>query len=221
MTAKELISDVIPYLRTSDTGLDALNWMEVFRISHLPIVNNEVFLGLITDSDIYDLNIAEEAIGNHNLSLMQPYVYQHQHLYEVIEIVSRLKLTIVPVLDAKKKFLGVISINDIAHSFAHLTAIQTPGGIIVLELALRDYSLADITQIIEGNNAKILSLYVSSPSNSSSIEITIKVNKIDLTSILQTFYRKNYRVKNTFSTDNKSDLIRRDRFESFLNYLNI
>ncbi len=137
MTAKELISDVIPYLRTSDTGLDALNWMEVFRISHLPIVNNEVFLGLITDSDIYDLNIAEEAIGNHNLSLMQPYVYQHQHLYEVIEIVSRLKLTIVPVLDAKKKFLGVISINDIAHSFAHLTAIQTPGGIIVLELALR------------------------------------------------------------------------------------
>ena len=63
MLAEDLLSNVIPALKTSDTGLDALNWMEVFRVSHLPIVNNADFLGLISDSDIYDLNKAEEPLG--------------------------------------------------------------------------------------------------------------------------------------------------------------
>lgn len=92
MLAKFLISDIVPSLRTSDTGLKALNWMEVFRVSHLPIVNNEEFLGLISDTDIYDLNMADEPIGYHRLSLFRPYVLHEQHVYEVIEVLSRLKL---------------------------------------------------------------------------------------------------------------------------------
>ena len=107
MLAKDLISEVIPSLKTSDTGLDALNWMEAFRVSHLPIVNNLVFLGLISDVDIYDLNSAEESLGNHRLSLMKPYVYDHQHIYDVIEIASRLKLSVIPVLNQEKEFLEI------------------------------------------------------------------------------------------------------------------
>src|SRR6266540_1483027 len=98
MLAKDLISDVIPALRTSDTGVKALYWMDIFRISHLPIVNNEEFLGLISDKDIYDLNTADEAIGNHNLSLFSPFVYENQHVYEIIELTAKLQLTVVPVL---------------------------------------------------------------------------------------------------------------------------
>ena len=73
MLAKDLISDVIPALKTSDSGQKALYWMDIFRISHLPIVNNKDFLGLISDKDIYDINMAEEPIGNHSLSLFSPY----------------------------------------------------------------------------------------------------------------------------------------------------
>ena len=98
MLAKDLISDIVPVIRTSETGLKALNWMEIFRVSHLPVVNNEDFLGLISDTDIYDLNKAEEAIGAHPLSLIRPYVYANQHIYEVIDLVSKFNLTIVPVL---------------------------------------------------------------------------------------------------------------------------
>ncbi len=66
MVAKDLISQVIPSLKTSDLGQTALNWMEIFRISHLPIVNNQDFLGLISDADIYDMNRPDEPIGNHD-----------------------------------------------------------------------------------------------------------------------------------------------------------
>ena len=86
MLAKDLISDVIPALKTSDSGQKALYWMDIFRISHLPIVNNEDFLGLISDKDIYDLNMSEDPIGNHTLSLFSPYVTDNQHVYEVMEL---------------------------------------------------------------------------------------------------------------------------------------
>src|SRR5512145_778024 len=99
MLAKDLISDVIPSLRTSDSGQKALYWMDIFRISHLPIVNNVDFLGLISDKDIYDNNMAEEPIGNHQLSLFSPFVTFNQHIYEVMELASELQLSVVPVLD--------------------------------------------------------------------------------------------------------------------------
>ena len=117
MLAKELISDVIPSLHTSDSGQKALYWMDIFRISHLPIVNNEDFLGLISDKDIYDANMSEEPIGNHNLSLFSPFVTESQHIYEVIELASRLTLSVVPVLDHKNHYKGVITNNDLMHLF--------------------------------------------------------------------------------------------------------
>ena len=90
MLARELISDVVTALRTSDSGTSALSWMEVFRVKHLPIVNHREFLGLISDSDIYDLNDPDEPVGNHNLSLQKPYVNEDQHIYEVIELLARM-----------------------------------------------------------------------------------------------------------------------------------
>ena len=108
MLAKDLISEIVPPIRTSDTGIKALSYMDVFRISHLPIVNNTEFLGLISDKDIYDMNMAEEPIGNHTLSLNRPFVLANQHVYEVIELISKEELSLVPVLDEKKNYIGVM-----------------------------------------------------------------------------------------------------------------
>ena len=165
MVAKDLISEIIPSLRTSDTGQTALNWMEIFRISHLPIVNNLDFLGLISDADIYDMNQADEPIGNHKLTLFKPYVTQEQHLFEVIGLAAKLKLSVIPVLDKNDHYKGVITTNDLIRHIAGVSSMDQPGGLIVLELLERDYSLTQITQIVEGNNMKVLSMYITSPPN--------------------------------------------------------
>ena len=221
MLAKDLISDTVPSLRTSDTGLKALSWMDIFRISHLPIVNNTEFLGLISDKDIYDLNMADEPIGNHTLSLSRPFVTANQHIYEVIQLASELKLSIIPVLDDDKKFIGVITLQDLMHFVAELAALKQPGGIIVLELNVNDYSLSQIAQIIESNDAKILSLYVSSPADSTKMDVYIKINSTDLTSIIQTFNRYNYNIKASYQDNEKLDTLYNNRFELFMKYLNV
>ncbi len=221
MLAKDIVSDIIPALRTSDTGLKALSYMDIFRISHMPIVNNTELLGLISDKDIYDLNMADEPIGNHALSLQRPYVFANQHFYEVIEQVAKLNLTIIPVLDDHNKYLGVITLHDLVKEFADLLAVKNPGAIIVLELNINDYSLAHIAQIIESNDAKILSAYVSNNPDSTKLDVTLKINKTDMSSILQTFDRYNYIIKASFMENDKMNELLDDRYELFLRFLNI
>jgi acetoin utilization protein AcuB len=221
MLAKDLISDVIPALKTSDSGQKALYWMDIFRISHLPIVNNEDFLGLISDKDIYDLNMSEEPIGNHTLSLFSPYVTDNQHVYEVMELASRMMLTVVPVLDQNNRYLGLITLTDLLHYFADMAAIKQPGGILVLEINASDYSLTQIAQIVESNDAKILSMYISSHSLSTKMEVTLKINRQDLTSIIQTFNRYNYIIQASFMNDDDMDSLYENRYDLFMKYLNI
>lgn len=221
MVAKDLISEVVPSLKTSDTGQTALNWMEIFRISHLPIVNNQDFLGLISDVDIYDMNQPDEPIGNHALTLLKPYVTTQQHIFEVIGVASRLKLSVVPVLDSKKQFKGVITTNDLIKHIAGLSSMDQAGGIIVLELIERDYSLSQIAQIVESNNVKVLSMYITSPPDSTRLEVTLKVNTGDLVSIIRTFERYNYEVKTWVTSDDSMDSFYSERFDLLMKYLNI
>jgi Mg/Co/Ni transporter MgtE len=221
LIAKELISEVIPSLRLDDDGQKALNWMEIFRISHLPVVDNHQYLGLISDKSVYDLNLIEKKMGDCLEFLMQPYIRSNQHIYEVAAILSELKLTLVPVLDLQHTYLGVVSVMDLSQQFADLVAVHEPGGIIVLELSPIDYSMAQIAQIVEGNDAKILSLYIHREKDSKEIVITLKVNQIDLSPIIQTFVRYDYSIRAVFMEESVINNMYDDRYNQFMKYLNI
>ncbi|MCC6251193.1 MAG: CBS domain-containing protein [Bacteroidia bacterium] len=220
MYARELISDDIPPLKTSDTGDRALEWMNEFRVSHLPIVNNIDFLGLISEADILDFNSAKEAIGAHRLNLSRPFVYDYQHTYDVLKVMSSLKLTVIPVLNDKEQYLGLIHLSSLLQHFAEMASMKESGGLLVLELNLHDYSLSEISRIVESNDAKILSLYVSSSVDSTLLELTIKINRTDLSAIIQTFNRFNYTIKASFHQSEYVDDLK-DRFASFMKYINI
>lgn len=221
MVAKDLISEVIPSLKTSDLGQTALNWMEIFKISHLPIVNNQEFLGLISDADIYDMNQPSEPIGNHALTLYKPFVTTEQHIFEVIGLASRLKLSVVPVLDSKNNYKGVITSNDLIRHIAGISSMDQPGAIIVLEVLDRDYSLSQIAQIVESNNVKILSMYITSSPASTRLEVTLKVNTSDLMSVIRTFERYNYEVKTWVTENDSMDRFYTERIDLLMKYLNI
>jgi acetoin utilization protein AcuB len=221
MLAKEMISDVVPSLKTSDTGQTALNWMELFRVSHLPIVNENDYLGLISDSDVYDLNQPEEPIGNHSLSLPRPFVYGNRHIYEVIALAARHKLTVVPVLAEDNHFRGVITYNDIIRGMASFSSVDQPGGLIILKVLSQDYSMSRISQIVESDNARILSMHITSNPESTSLEITLKVSTTDLTSIIRTFERYSYEVTTWITDNDELDRFYTDRYNQLMKYLNM
>jgi hypothetical protein len=99
--------------------------------------------------------------------------------------------------------------------------MDQPGGLIVLELLERDYSLTQIAQIVEGNNMKVLSLYITSPPDSTRLQVTLKVNSRDLSSVIRTFERYNYEVKSWLTNDDALDNFYSERFDLLMKYLNI
>lgn len=221
MLAKDLYSDTVSPVKTSDTGSAALSLMEELRVSHLPIVNCEKLLGVISEADIFSLNHLEEPLGNHKLSMSRPYVLQTQHYYDVIRVAAAEKLSLVPVTDEKGIYLGSITLSRIIAMMADMSSINQPGAIIVLEVSSHDYSLSEIARIVESNDAQVLSTYITSFPESTRLEITIKVNRIDVSSIIQTFNRFNYIITASFSEESQLDELLINRYESLMNYLNI
>lgn len=220
MTAREMISQSILPVRTSDSVQKVLDRMAEFRVSHLPIVNNIQFLGLISEDDLIEVPDYETPVGGLSLSLYNTCVQDDQHIYEVIRMFYQHKLTLVPVMNEKNDYLGVISVNTMVEYMATLTAVREPGGIIVLEISNRDNSLSHIAQVVESDNAQILSSYIRSFPDSTKLEITLKVNKTDISGIVASFNRYDYVVKATYN-NTKSDTQTKDRYDQFMNYLDI
>jgi len=220
MIAIELIADMIQPVHTSDTIQKVLDRMIEFRVRHLPIVNEEQFLGLISEDDLATEPDMQTSVGALALSLVNPYVLEDQHIYDVIRVFYERQLTVVPVLDTKKNYLGLITINALTEYFARLTSVEQPGGIIVLEISNKNNSLAHMAQIVESDNAQILSSYVYTHPDSTRMEVTLKVNKQEISNIIATFLRYEYDIKATFNHTGDNDNSR-DRYDSLMNYLNL
>lgn len=220
MHAGEIISEVIPVLKTTNTGIEAMHLMDEARVEHLPMIDGERFLGLISEEDILDMDDPERSLGVHKLSLRKPSVLEHQHIFEAIRLMAEEKLSILPVLDEHFNYLGSIAIHDLLRYFAHLSAARNPGGIIVLEVNQNDFVMSEIASIVESNDAKILSMYLGPHEDSTKLDVTIKINRMDMGAVLQTFDRYDYIIKATFTEGEYSDDLR-ERYESLMRYLNI
>lgn len=221
MVAENLISEILPVLQPSDTGQQALNLMDVFRVSHLPVVREKEYLGLISDQFIYDRNLAEESIENHLSHLNTPHVLPDQHIIEVASLMYKLNISVIPVTDKDHTYIGSITILDISRQFAQLISLQEPGGIIILQTSPNNYSASQISQIVEGNDSRILSLFVSRITGSDILEVTIKLDKVDLASVIQTFTRYNYNITSVFMDESILDDMYEDRLEQFLHYMKV
>ena len=218
MRAYELITDEIPPLKHTDTGEKALQWMDEFKVSHLPVLKNGNFVGLISESDILDKLDLDETLDKLFDHLPRQYVVSSAHIYDVLNLISESKVSVLPILDEKEVYLGCTTVYHLLTIIANTGSIKESGGIIVLEMNMVDYSMARIAQIVESNNGKILSSYIMTSPDSTKLEVTLKINDSELSRILRTFERYDYIVKASFqSSDDDNDI--RERYESLMNFL--
>lgn len=220
MLAHEFLSDDITPLRTSDSGIVAIQMMEEYRVSHLPIVNDADLLAVISEEDVLEYNNPEDPIGALPISHSRPYVKEHQHILEVFRVMFLQRLTLIPVVNKSDAYIGSITLTDLMQKIGEFDLFSNPGGIIVLEINTRDYSPGEIVRIVESNDSTLLGLLTNSLRDTTKMTVTLKINKLDITPILQTFYRFNYTVSASFGQNDYNDLLR-DRYDSLMNFLNI
>jgi acetoin utilization protein AcuB len=219
MIAKELISEDIIPLKTSNTGDYALAMMSDFHVRHLPIVNNRQLLGLISEEEIFEYD-SSEPVGSYSLKMSHPYVYDTDHIYEIMQILNEYRLTLIPVIDKDQNYLGVVSLNDLLKYFAQSASFAEPGSVIVLEVNKQNYSLAQIARIVESENATILNSFITSSPDSTELEITLKINRTDISRIIATFNRFDMTIKASFTESDYVDTLQ-EHFDSFMSYLNV
>lgn len=220
MFAEEIISNDIPTLNIDDSVQKALDRLNDFKLKHLPVVHDGVLVGLVSEDDLLNIHDHDTSLNDASVHLLSIFVLNDTHTYDVIRLLSQLHISAVPVVDQQKNYLGLISIHEMVDAVAGQYAVNELGGIIVLEIGNRDNSLAHIAQIVEADNAQILSSYVNSFADSTRLEITLKINKTELTSLVAAFERYDYQVKEVYNNTQVDDGSQ-ERFDSFMNYLNV
>jgi CBS domain-containing protein len=218
MRAIELITEEIPPLTHTDTGENALRWMDELKVSHLPVLKNGNFVGVLSESDVLDKMHLDEKLDKLFDHLPRPYVFANAHIYEVLAKISEHRVSVLPVLDENEKYLGCTSVYHLLTVIANTGSIRESGGILVVEMNAVDYSMAQIGQIVESNNAKILSSYIMSSVDSTKVEVTLKINQIELSSIIRTFERYDYVVKASFQKSEVDDDMQQ-RFDALMNFM--
>jgi acetoin utilization protein AcuB len=220
MLVADLITDEIPPLKHTDTVEMALDWMEQFKVSHLAVVKDRELIGLVSETDLMDYNHPEETLEELKIPLLKPIIHNYQHTYDLLKLMMSFNLTLIAVLDDKELYKGCITLKGLLANISNMASVQNPGGVIVLEVNQADYSLTHISNIIEGNDAKILSAHVSSMPDSTKVEVTLKLNVEDLSRILQALYRYNYTVKASFQHGDFDNGMK-NKFDEFLHFINI
>jgi len=221
MIASELIVDTLPPLLASETCGKAINWMREFKVSHLPVIDGNKFLGIISEEDLLDTKDENATILESKIPLLSVFVYQYQHIYEVMKFMSDNSLTVIPILDKKDNYIGSTTLSHLMLSTTNITSVKEPGGIIILRISEKGYSLAEIAQIVESNNARILSSFITSAPDSTEMEVTLKVNRTDLGAILQTFDRYSYTIVEFYQKENEDRAIIENRYNHLMKMLDL
>jgi acetoin utilization protein AcuB len=221
LLANKLISDVIPAISSGEPGQKALNSMDLFRVSHLPVVDETRYLGLVSDKLIYDLNLLNEPISKEKDKFITAHVHEEQHIFEVAALMYKLKLSLLAVVNNSHFYLGAISLYDLARRFARFFSLQELGGVMVLEVNVNDYSMAQISQIVEENDTKILSFFLNRLPGTNTLEVILKFDKEDLSPVIQALNRYDYNVKGVYLDNSMLNDLYQDRYDQFMKYMNL
>ncbi|WP_373396681.1 CBS domain-containing protein [Algoriphagus halophilus] len=221
MQAYEFINNLIPPLKLSDKSGKALSWMEEIRTDILPVVDQGNFLGLIREEMIFDQNDPETLIEEIPLDNLNCWVFSDKHIYDVLRVGAEQNSNVVGVLSREKVYLGVVTMEDSIAAFADSLSIQSQGSVLILSLYMTDYSLAEISRIIETENTKVLSSFITSdPLDDAKIKLTLKLDKPELRHIKATLERFGYKILDHYQEESgiRSE---EDRIGNLLRFLDI
>ena len=222
MIAEELINQIIPTLQPDDGIEKALYWMDELHVIELPVIEHEEYQGLILKDNINAaLGHDDKSISEFPLAASNIFALPHQHFYDVLRLAEENNIQTVAIINEDKKYLGVITIYDTLATFAQKTAIQEPGGTLVLVMRERDYSLSKISSLIESEDAKILSSYVSVDNyETENIKLTLKINKRDLSRVIATLERFDYKIVAKYHQTENNE-VDKERYDLLMRYLSL
>jgi len=221
MIAEDLINSMIPPLKPSDSIQKALDWMANLRLNQLPVADKGLFVGILTEEQVLDEDDKSLLVSDLDIYLNDVTVKPSQHFYDIMKMAAISDCDLVGVINDENEYLGVVDVRDTISLFGQMSSMQGPGGILVLRMKEYNYSLQEISRLIEENNAKILSLNISTDDNiADKIRITLKLNISEMSHVIATLERFDYEVIASFQEKELKNNTK-DNLGLLLKYLDI
>jgi acetoin utilization protein AcuB len=221
MTTAEIINYDLPILKLSDTVGKALNLMEENRIGQLVVADEGKYAGIVSEEMLLNYDESMQ-LFDVMLQYSEIYLFDYQHIYESLGLISKHHLAILGVVDEEQNFVGTITATELYNKFAELLGSQEPGAVLVVSIKNRDYSLAEISRLIESDNAKIMSSYFSGSNyaNDDSARLTLKINRENITSVVATLERFGYIVEASYAHE-PIESLEQERYDMLMRYLSV
>jgi CBS domain-containing protein len=219
MTASELITNNIPYLKTSDTVQQALDLMHEYHVSDLPVVIDNKSAGILSETDLEDADAG--ALIETQMPLVEHVkVAAADFFLAPLKMMHQRQISVLPVVKEDGEYLGVIAADDLLKAAAHYNSASEPGGVIIIQMMPNNFSISELGRIVESNDARIIHLNTWTDTTNGQLMIAVKINKTDLQDVLASFERYEYNVVQYFG-ENLSEEELRLNFDHLMNYLNI
>ena len=219
MILEQLISAVVPTLIPADSGYRALAMMEESSFTQLPLIDGDQYMALIQESDVLDWKQPQCPLHDAAFIGYKPAILVSGHPFEAIRIAHQMNLSVLPVVDSGQKYLGSITKDTLLKYISEASGLATPGGIIVLEVLPRNYTLYEIARICENEDVTIMNTQVH-PNESGVLEVTIKLNRTALEAVVSSFERHSYTVKQVYGAENSGEDIE-GKYNLLMNYINM
>ena len=220
MLTGNLQTQTLPYLRLSDKVYQALELMNENHVEHLPIVDGEKYVGVISEDDLSQAENDHSILEDLKQSISNPSVKDDEHVLRAIQVAVQNGLTVVPIVGEENELVGVVTYADLLKYSSEFMSLNEPGGLIVLEMESKDYSFNEVSRIIEGNDAQIKQLNTTVDAETGLMEVTIKINKTEVSDIVASFQRHEYNVKYYFGEEFFENELRTN-YDNLMNYLKI
>ncbi len=222
MTALELINYNIPFLKPTDTVESALEMMDDLRLEQMVYSDGNQYLGLFNYSFLQSVTKSDSLLTAIQPDHVHSHLNQNKHIIEVVNLVQAFDIQVVAVLDDALNYKGSIQLSDLMQKFIQLLGNEENGAIILLAIKKLDYSLSEISRLVESNDAKILSSYYRTIVNEEVNQniLTLKLNTQDISRVVATFERFGYTILETFAND-PIESVEKERYDMLIKYLEI
>lgn len=219
MLANQLITNNYPTVAPDDKIFFALQLMEDFDIHHIPVVENEKYLGILSKDDLLD---ADETMGLKVImsSLLEKSVKQDEHFLSALKLASQYSLSIVPVVSKEQEWVGAIPNVEILKASSKFIGAEEPGAVIVLEMERKSYSFGEISRLVETNDAYITQFNTTFELETGLLIVTLKINKVEISDILSTFQRYEYSIRYFIGEEHYENELRYN-YDHLMTYLKI
>jgi predicted transcriptional regulator len=220
MLTGELHSQTLPYLRPEDKVYYALQLMNDNHITHLPIVDGDKYVGLVSENDLLQADNDNSELTSLSQSFDDTSVKNNEHFLKAVQLATENGLSVVPVVDSDNNLVGAIAYSDLLKQASEFMSLNEPGGLIVLEIESNQYSFNEISKLVEANDTQITQLNTSNDPETGIMQVTIRVNKPEVSDIVASFQRYEYNVKYYFGEEMYVNELR-SNYDNLMNYLKI